>query len=195
MLLPGKTGFLRGQGSKRIRCRKRRCTVYGAFLLPCDRGAATFFQPGQERCTVPGRTGGQGSRTGRTNVFCATDISDSARSADGREFCRNGVLCAALHGRDAKCLQNYCKICCSFHLASRFSMQSVEVYKLHSFSRQVYSFQQRRQFSRENKSNICAFFVWISAICVFLFGCCFVIIIVYNGGCAESPFKTMFSVF
>ena len=65
---------------------------------------------------------------------------------------------------------------------------------LHSFSVQVYSFQQRRQIPRQNKSNICTFFVRISAICIFLFAQCFAIIIVYNGARAEPPFKMMFSI-
>ena len=93
-----------------------------------------------------------------------------------------------------KCLQNYCKIRQSPQRTPHFSMQNVEVYMLHSFSAQVYSFRLSRQFSQKNKSNICAFFVCISAICIFLFAWRFAIIIVYNGLCAEGPFKTMFSI-
>ena len=78
MLLPGKTGFLRGQGSKRIRCTERRCTGYGAFFLPCGGGAAAFSSRGRE-------AHGAGPHR-RTNVFCATDISDPARGTDGRNF-------------------------------------------------------------------------------------------------------------
>ena len=109
--------------------------------------------------------------------------------------CCSSTMYATFPCSETECLQNYCKIRRSLYDASKFSMQNGKIYMLHSFSSQVYSFQRRRQFLRENKSNICTFFVWISAICVFLFACCFVIIIVYNGGCAESPFKTMFSVF
>ena len=67
-------------------------------------------------------------------------------------------------------------------------MQNSEVYKLHSFSAEVYSFQQRRQFPFKNKSNICSFLSCKSAICIFLFARAFAIIIVYNEVCAEPPF-------
>ena len=87
-----------------------------------------------------------------------------------------------------KCLQIYCKIAVPPAQRAVFSMQNVEVYKLHSFSAEVYSFQQRRQFPFKNKSNICSFLSCKSAICIFLFARAFAIIIVYNGVCAEPPF-------
>ena len=92
MLLPGKTGFLRGQGSKRIRCRKRRCTGVRRFFCCRAAGPPQHFPAGAGRRTVPGRTGGQGGRAGRTNVFCATDISAPAAARmdgnfAGMEFC------------------------------------------------------------------------------------------------------------
>ena len=89
-------------------------------------------------------------------------------------------------GTGCKCLQNYCKFCCSFHPASPFSMQPVEVYMLHSFSSEVYSFQQWRQIRRGKQSNICTFLSCITTICVFLFLSAFCIIIVYNG-CVQNP--------
>lgn len=101
--------------------------------------------------------------------------------------CCSSTMYATFLCSETECLQNYCKIRRSLYDASQFSMQNGEIYMLHSFSSQVYSFQRRRQFLRENKSNICMFFVWISAICVFLFACCFVIIIVYNGGMCRTP--------
>ena len=75
-----------------------------------------------------------------------------------------------------------------------FSMQNGEVYKLHSFSAEVYSFHPCRQFAEKIKSNICTFSSLISAICIFLFVRCFDIIIVYNGVCAEPPCTMMFSI-
>ena len=75
-----------------------------------------------------------------------------------------------------------------------FSMQNGEVYKLHSFSAEVYSFHPCRQFAEKIKSNICTFSSLISAICIFLFVRCFAIIIVYNGVCAEPPCTMMFSI-
>ena len=71
----------------------------------------------------------------------------------------SSTMYATLPRSETECLQNYRKIRRSPYDASQFSMQNGEVYMLHSFSSQVYSFQQRRQFSRENKSNICTFFV------------------------------------
>ena len=71
----------------------------------------------------------------------------------------SSTMYATFPRSETECLQNYCKIRRSPYDASQFSMQNGEVYMLHSFSSQVYSFQQRRQFSRENKSNICTFFV------------------------------------
>ena len=73
--------------------------------------------------------------------------------------CCLSTMYATLPRSETECLQNYCKIRRSSYDASQFSMQNSEVYMLHSFSSQVYSFQRRRQFLRENKSNICMFFV------------------------------------
>ena len=71
----------------------------------------------------------------------------------------SSTMYATLPRSETECLQKYCKIRRSSYDASQFSMQNSEVYMLHSFSSQVYSFQRRRQFLRENKSNICTFFV------------------------------------
>ena len=71
----------------------------------------------------------------------------------------SSTMYATFPRSETECLQNYCKIRRSPYDASQFSMQNGEVYMLHSFSSQVYSFQRRRQFLRENKSNICTFFV------------------------------------
>ena len=73
--------------------------------------------------------------------------------------CCSSTMYSTLPRSETECLQNYCKIRRSPYDASQFSMQNGEVYMLHSFSSQVYSFQRRRQFLRENKSNICMFFV------------------------------------
>ena len=75
----------------------------------------------------------------------------------------------------------------------RFSMQSVEVYKLHSFLTEVYSFWQGRRRLRISYDNICAFLECITPNSIFLFVNAFVIIIVYNGCFAEAPFHTRFS--
>ena len=72
-------------------------------------------------------------------------------------------------------------------------MQVIEVYKLHSFSAQVYSFRQGRRIARENKGNICTFLSRIPVNCIFLFSVAFVIIIVYKGACA-GPYMKMFSI-
>ena len=104
------------------------------------------------------------------------------------------LLCQSLRKRasffhaKSKCLQNYCKNCPSAVDGLHISMQNSEVYKLHSFSFQVYSFHPCCQFARKIKSNICTFLSLNSAICIFLFVRPFVIIIVYNGVCAEPPF-------
>ena len=80
-------------------------------------------------------------------------------SRPGFLSCCSSTMYATLPRSKTECLQNYCKIRRSSHDASQFSMQNSEVYMLHSFSSQVYSFQRRRQFLRGNKSNICTFFV------------------------------------
>ena len=71
-------------------------------------------------------------------------------------------------------------------------MQVIEVYKLHSFSAQVYSFRQGRRIARENKGNICTFLSRITVICIFLFSVAFVIIIVYKGACAGPLHEDVF---
>ena len=121
------------------------------------------------------------------NVFCAIDISVIFSSGTSLLHPRRWDTLCFFSGAGCKCLQNYCKFRCSFHPASPFSMQSVEVYMLHSFSSQVYSFQRRRQFLRENKSNICMFLSCITVNCIFLFSVAFVIIIVYKGDMCRPP--------
>ena len=71
-------------------------------------------------------------------------------------------------------------------------MQSVEVYKLHSFLAEVYSFWQGRRRLRKSYDNICSFSECITPNSIFLFLNAFVIIIVYNGRFAEAPFHTRF---
>ena len=71
-------------------------------------------------------------------------------------------------------------------------MQVIEVYKLHSFSAQVYSFRQGRRISFENKSNICTYLSYITVKTIFLFLVAFVIIIVYKGACAEPLHEDVF---
>ena len=128
------------------------------------------------------------------HFFCAIDISVIFSSDTGLMHPRRWDTLCFFSGAGCKCLQNYCKFCCSFHPASPFSMQPVEVYMLHSFSSEVYSFQQWRQIRHGKQSNICTFLSCITTICVFLFCPPFVIIIVYNGVCAEPPCKTMFLI-
>ena len=91
--------------------------------------------------------------------FFALLIYQFKDSHPGFLSCCSSTMYATFPRSETECLQNYCKIRRSSYDASQFSMQNGEVYMLHSFSSQVYSFQQRRQFSRENKSNICTFFV------------------------------------
>ena len=71
-------------------------------------------------------------------------------------------------------------------------MQVIEVYKLHSFSAQVYSFRQGRRICFENKSNICTFLSCITVKTIFLFLVAFVIIIVYKGVCADPLHEDVF---
>ena len=78
-------------------------------------------------------------------------------------------------------------------VASQFSMQSGEVYKLHSFLLEVYSFWRRRSYSPKSYDKICTFCAGIAPIYIFLFDWAFAIIIVYNERCAEAPFYAMFS--
>ena len=74
-------------------------------------------------------------------------------------------------------------------------MQVIEVYKLHSFSAQVYSFRQGRQNRTKHKHNICSFFARFSSIYIFLFVVSFVIIIVYNEPLADKAAEHMFSIY
>lgn len=91
--------------------------------------------------------------------FFALLIYQFKDSHPGFLSCCSSTMYATFPRSETECLQNYCKIRRSPYDASQFSMQNSEVYMLHSFSSQVYSFQRRRQFLRENKSNICTFFV------------------------------------
>lgn len=91
--------------------------------------------------------------------FFALLIYQFKDSHPGFLSCCSSTMYATFPRSETECLQNYCKIRRSSYDASQFSMQNSEVYMLHSFSSQVYSFQRRRQFLRENKSNICTFFV------------------------------------
>lgn len=74
-------------------------------------------------------------------------------------------------------------------------MQSVEVYMLHSFFVQVYSFRQGRQNRAKHERNICSFFARFSSIYIFLFAGYFVIIIVYNEPFADKADEQMFSIY
>lgn len=74
-------------------------------------------------------------------------------------------------------------------------MQSVEVYMLHSFFAQVYSFRQGRQNHAKHERNICLFFARFSSIYIFLFAGYFVIIIVYNEPFADKADEQMFSIY
>ena len=70
-----------------------------------------------------------------SRVFCAIDIS-----AQGRNFLLSSLLMyTTLFQQILPRLQNSCNSGQSSPVASQFSMQIVEVYKLHSFSVQVYS--------------------------------------------------------
>ena len=71
-------------------------------------------------------------------------------------------------------------------------MQSVEVYKLHSFLTEVYSFWQGRRRLRKSYDNICAFLECITPNSIFLFVNAFVIIIVYKGACADPLHEDVF---
>ena len=117
-----------------------------------------------------------------SRVFCAIDIS-----ARGRNFLLSLLLMyTTLFQQILPWLQNSCNSGQSSPVASQFSMQIVEVYKLHSFSVQVYSLWQRRQNRAKNKRNICTFSAAITTICIFLFFLAFGIIFVYNGCFAEA---------
>ena len=74
-------------------------------------------------------------------------------------------------------------------------MQFVEVYMLHSFFAQVYSFRQGRQKHAKHERNICLFFARFSSIYIFLFAGYFVIIIVYNEPFADKAAEHMVSIY
>ena len=117
-----------------------------------------------------------------SRVFCTIDIS-----AQGRNFLLSSLLMyTTLFQQILPRLQNSCNSGQSSPVASQFSMQIVEVYKLHSFSVQVYSLWQWRQNRAKNKRNICTFSAAITTICIFLFFLAFGIIFVYNGCFAEA---------
>jgi len=96
------------------------------------------------------------SRAAKTAAlfFCTIDIS----IFEGRVFSGVAAFSAPRQSRGPKFLQNCIKNlrCCRY--PARISMQIGEVYKLHSFSGQVYSFQQCRKILCEKQSKICSFF-------------------------------------
>ena len=92
-------------------------------------------------------------------------------------------------------LQKYCNFRRFPRLLALISMQSVEVYMLHSFFAQVYSFRQGRQNRAKHERNICSFFACFSSIYIFLFVVSFVIIIVYNEPLADKAAEHMFSIY
>ena len=180
MLLQGKTRVLR-----RKSCFAGRINLYTRLLCPTTL-QPFFFIPGPQaqstqqrkicrcRCffTPPQRAKKHRFPRLQTGAGCllhAIDISKCTFFAlliyqfkdfhPGFLSCCSSTMYATLPRSETECLQNYCKIRRSPYDASQFSMQNGEVYMLHSFSSQVYSFQQRRQFLRESKSNICTFFV------------------------------------
>ena len=179
MLLQGKTRVLR-----RKSCFAGRINLYTRLLCPTTR-RPFFLSPARRRSPRSSAkyvAVGAFSPTKRakkhrfprlqTGAGCllhAIDISECTFFAlliyqfkdfhPGFLSCCSSTMYSTLPRSETECLQNYCKIRCSSYDASQFSMQNGEVYMLHSFSSQVYSFQQRRQFLRENKSNICTFFV------------------------------------
>lgn len=179
MLLQGKTRVLR-----RKSCFAGRINLYTRPLCPTTR-QPFFFIPGPQaqstqqrkicccRCFFTSQKGEKAPISmpeDRCRMPAATiDISECTffalliyqfkDSHPGFLSCCSSTMYATFPRSETECLQNYCKIRRSSYDASQFSMQNSEVYMLHSFSSQVYSFQQRRQFSRENKSNICTFFV------------------------------------
>ena len=77
----------------------------------------------------------------RTCFFCAIDISVAFPFFSPP--CRPRPVCRVLPSGPKKLkFTNLLQFSLFFHDASQFSMQNVEVYKLHSFSAEVYSFQQ-----------------------------------------------------
>ena len=126
----------------------------GAFSPPPKGRRSTDFHA---RRPVPGDRRKQ--LIYQSEHFFALLIYQFKGSHPGFLSCCSSTMYATILRSETECLQNYCKIRRSSYDASQFSMQNSEVYMLHSFSSQVYSFQRRRQFLRENKSNICTFFV------------------------------------
>ena len=180
MLLQGKARVLR-----RKSCFAGRISLYTRLLCPTTR-QPFFFIPGPQaqstqqrkicrcRCffTPPQRAKKHRFPCPKTGAGCppqTIDISECTffalliyqfkDSHPGFLSCCSSTMYATFPRSETECLQNYCKIRRSSYDASQFSMQNSEVYMLHSFSSQVYSFQRRRQFLRGNKSNICTFFV------------------------------------
>ena len=179
MLLQGKTRVLR-----RKSCFAGQISLYTRLLCSTTR-QSFFFSPAHRRCprssakyvavdasSPPKRAKKHRFPRLQTGAGCplhAIDISECTffalliyqfkGSRPGFLSCCSSTMYATLPRSKTECLQNYCKIRRSSHDASQFSMQNSEVYMLHSFSSQVYSFQRRRQFLRGNKSNICTFFV------------------------------------
>lgn len=121
---------------------------------PPQKGEKAPISMPEDRCRMPAATIDISECT-----FFALLIYQFKDSHPGFLSCCSSTMYATFPRSETECLQNYCKIRRSSYDASQFSMQNSEVYMLHSFSSQVYSFQQRRQFLRENKSNICTFFV------------------------------------
>ena len=113
-------------------------------------------------------------------------------SGNGRRREQRGRQSIKNYRRNGQCNRNYWNFCRSSHVASQIFMQVIEVYKLHSFSAQVYSFRQGRRISFKNKSNICTFSSCITVNCIFLFLVAFVIIIVYKGACAGPLHEDVF---
>ena len=180
MLLQGKTRVLR-----RKSCFAGRIILYTRLLCPTTL-QPFFFIPGPQaqstqqrkicrcRCffTPPKRAKKHRFPRLQTGAGCplhTIDISECTFFAlliyqfkgfrPGFLSWCSSTMYATLPRSETECLQNYRKIRRSPYDASQFSMQNSEVYMLHSFSSQVYSFQRRRQFLRGNKSNICTFFV------------------------------------
>lgn len=133
------------QQRKICRCR--------CFFTPQKGEKAPISMP-EDRCRMPAATIDISECT-----FFALLIYQFKDSHPGFLSCCSSTMYATFPRSETECLQNYCKIRRSPYDASQFSMQNSEVYMLHSFSSQVYSFQRRRQFLRGNKSNICTFFV------------------------------------
>ena len=126
--------------------------------------------------------------------YISSDRAVNCRRGEGvgEEGSRGERQSIKNYRQNGKCNRNYWNFCRSSHVASQIFMQVIEVYKLHSFSAQVYSFRQGRRICSENKSNICTFLSCITVNCIFLFPAAFVIIIVYKGACADPLHEDVF---